>query len=124
MTKKPLERQRSWDSSDTKQLQVLGSTDGKSSSHSDRRQSIFKPTDQPQGPPAEDMKRRRSTFRGVASNFMFLRRMTKASMDKEAIAAAAAKPKVRMENSYQLGPKEESKGRMKKKIAYFVTLVK
>lgn len=67
----------------------------------------------PKSPATDQLqKRRRSTFKGIASSLMSVRRMTKGSMDKDmaavaAAAAAAARPKVRLENTYRMSPSEK-----------------
>ncbi|XP_076466168.1 dynein light chain Tctex-type protein 2B-like [Babylonia areolata] len=72
-----------------------------------------KSAEEPKSATSDLINRRRSTFKGVASSLMTMRRMTKGSMDKDnaaaAAAAAAAKPKMRMENTYRLSPSEDQR---------------
>lgn len=65
--------------------------------------------DDPKSPAGDQLKRRRSTFKGIASSMLSVRRNTKGSIEKDmaAVAAAAAKPKVRLENTYRTCPDDK-----------------
>lgn len=79
-----------------------------------RRQSAVSSSadEEAKPPPPGSLLKRRSTFKGVATSLLSLRRLTKGRVSE--VGLDQGKPKIRMENTYKLDPDEDSLFRSKR----------